>query len=67
MPKLHLSAAQLRYLRRLVAEDDLVLHEALRRLHTGERIGVVPPRAQAVIAQDAELATELLEKIDQAL
>ena len=67
MPKLHLTPAQLRYVRRLVSEDDLVTHEALRRLQTGERIGVVSPQAQQVIAKDADMATELLQQIDRVL
>lgn len=67
MPRLHLTHAQLRYVRRLVADDDLVTHEALRRLQTGEQMWIVPPHAEQVIAAEADLATELLQKIDQAL
>lgn len=66
MPKLQLSPSEMRYVRRLVADDHLVLTEALRRLKTGERIGVVPPQAERVIAADADLSVELLTKIDLA-
>lgn len=67
MARLHMTPAETRYLRRIVADDHQVVVEALRRLSTGQHPGIVLPYADALLQAQSDLAASVLEKIDMAL